>query len=82
VDEVKDFLIDGVLIMNGSDHLHPQPGLGRAVAEANELQDDFSLEITSLPAYLSTVERAGLTRHEGEMRSGAASKMPTRSDVA
>ena len=70
-EQVKDFLIDGVLIMNGSDHLHPQPGLGRAVAEANELQDDFRLEITSLPAYLSTVERAGLTRHEGELRSGA-----------
>ena len=75
VDEVKDFLIDGVLIMNGSDHLHPQTGLGRAVAEANELQDDFSLEITSLPAYLSTVERAGLTRHEGELRSGARSNV-------
>jgi hypothetical protein len=74
-EQVTEFLIDGLLIMNGSDHLHPQPGLGRAVAEANELQDDFHLEITSLPDYLSTVERAGLTRHHGELRSGARSNV-------
>ena len=32
-----------MLLMNGSDHLRPQPWLGRVVAEANELQDDFDL---------------------------------------
>jgi mannosylglycerate hydrolase len=74
-EQVHHFLIDGLLIMNGSDHLHPQPGLGRTVAEANELQDDYHLEITSLPDYLSTVERAGLQRHEGELRSGARSNV-------
>ena len=36
--------------MNGSDHLMPQPWLGRVVAEANDLQDDFDFEVTSLPA--------------------------------
>jgi len=70
-EEVRPFLIDGLLVMNGSDHLHPQPGLGRVLAEANELQDDFRLEITSLPDYLATVQREGLRRHRGELRSGA-----------
>src|SRR5271165_4275663 len=36
--EVAEFLIGGLLIMNGSDHLVPQPFLGRVVAEANALQ--------------------------------------------
>jgi len=70
-ETVHNFLIDGLLMMNGSDHQHPQPGLGRVVAEANELQDDYIMEITSLPDYLATVERVGLSRHHGELRSGA-----------
>ena len=28
----------------------PQPWLGRVVAEANDLQDEFAFEVTSLPA--------------------------------
>ena len=42
-DEFASFLPDDapMLLMNGSDHLRPQPWLGRVVAEANELQDDF-----------------------------------------
>ena len=38
--------------MNGTDHQRAQPWLGRVVAEANALQDDFDLVITSLPEYL------------------------------
>ena len=52
VAEVADFLIDDLLCMNGSDHLMPQPWLGRVVAEANDLQDEFVFEVTSLPRYL------------------------------
>ena len=31
----------------------PQPWLGRVVAEANDLQDEFVFEVTSLPRYLA-----------------------------
>ena len=65
------FLIGPMLMMNGSDHLRPQPALGRVVAEANALQDDYRFEITSLPEYLPTAPTEGLARWQGELRSGA-----------
>ena len=61
--------------MNGSDHLMPQPWLGRVVAEANDLQDDFDFEVTSLPHYLAGAPTEGLTRVEGELRSGSRANM-------
>jgi hypothetical protein len=75
VAEVEDFLMGDLLCMNGSDHLTPQPWLGRVVAEANDLQDDYAFEVTSLPRYLAGAPRDGLTRVEGELRSGARSNM-------
>ncbi len=75
VDEVADFLTGDLLCMNGSDHLMPQPGLGRVIAEANDLQDDFLFEVTSLPRYLSRATSEGLTRVEGELRSGFRANM-------
>ncbi len=74
-EEIASFLTGPMLWMNGSDHLKPQAHLGRVVAEANALQDDFRFEVTSLPAYLSNVEREGLEVHEGEMRSGFRSNV-------
>ena len=75
VAEVADFLIDDMLIMNGSDHLMPQPWLGRVVAEANGLQDEFVFEVTSLPHYLAGRGTDGLTRVQGELRSGIRANM-------
>jgi alpha-mannosidase len=75
VAEVADFLTGDLLCMNGSDHLMPQPWLGRVVAEANDLQDDFDFEVTSLPHYLSGTTTDGLTRVEGELRSGFRANM-------
>ncbi len=75
VAEVDDFVSGDLLCMNGSDHLMPQPWLGRVVAEANDLQDDFAFEITSLPRYLARARRAGLVRVEGELRSGFRANM-------
>ena len=75
IDEVADFLIGDVLIMNGSDHLMPQPQLGRVVAEANDLQDELHFEVTSLPRYLAHAHREGLERVQGELRSGSRSNM-------
>ncbi len=73
--EIGEFLIDSMLCMNGSDHLRPQSFLGRVVAEANDLQDDYVFEITSLPEYLATVPTEGLETWTGELRSGFRSNM-------
>lgn len=73
--QIGSFLLDTLLLMNGSDHLPPQAGLDRVVAEANELQDDFSFEITSLPEYLEHLDTDGLARWDGELRSGARANM-------
>ena len=75
VAEVAEFLMGDLLCMNGSDHLMPQPWLGRVVAEANDLQDEFDFEVTSFPRYLADAPREGLTRVEGELRSGARANM-------
>ena len=75
VAEVAEFLMGDLLCMNGSDHLVPQPWLGRVVAEANELQDEFDFEVTSFPRYLANAPSEGLTRVEGELRSGARANM-------
>ena len=70
IEEVKPYLFDELLVMNGSDHLHPQPFLGATVAAANAAQDDLHFEITTLPDYLSRVPQEGLQRWTGELRSG------------
>ena len=57
--------------MNGTDHQMPQPWLGRVVAEANAVQDDYRFVVTSLPEYLADQPTAGLTTWTGELRSGA-----------
>ena len=75
IEETKSFQMDEMLLMNGSDHLHPQPWLGRVVAEANQIQDELAFEITSLPEYLSRAPREGLEEWRGELRSGARSNV-------
>jgi mannosylglycerate hydrolase len=60
-----------MLLMNGTDHQMPQPWLGRVVAEANEIQDDYRFVVTSLPEYLAEQPADGLTTWSGELRSGA-----------
>jgi len=69
--EIGDFLVDGMLFMNGTDHQSPQPWLGRVVAEANDIQDDFVLEVTGLADYLAGAPSEGLRTWKGELRSGA-----------
>ena len=50
----------GLLLMNGTDHQMPQPWLGRIVAEANAVQDDYRFVVTSLPEYLADQPIGGL----------------------
>ncbi|MBV8463039.1 MAG: hypothetical protein JO368_07085, partial [Acidimicrobiales bacterium] len=72
VEEFGTFLGEGqpLLVMNGTDHQHPQPHLGRVVAEVNDLETELELEITSLAEYLERAPRDGLPSWEGELRSG------------
>lgn len=69
--EIEAFLLDGMLFMNGTDHQEPQPWLGRVVAEANDIQDDYVFEVTSLADYLRSAPTEALPRWRGELRSGA-----------
>ena len=71
--ELGDFQLAGgdLLLMNGSDHLLPQPGLGSVVAAANAAQSELRFEVTSLSEYLRRQPVDGLPEWEGELRSGA-----------
>ncbi|MGH9116807.1 MAG: glycoside hydrolase family 38 C-terminal domain-containing protein [Acidimicrobiales bacterium] len=77
--ELYDDLLGGsdtpVLWMNGTDHLMPQPWLGRVVAEANDVQDDYELSVTSLASYVAAASSDGLPSWEGELRSGARANL-------
>ncbi len=75
LEQIGPFLAGDLLLMNGSDHLPPQPGLGRTLADANSLQDDLHFEITSLPEHLARTSTEGLTSWRGELRSGARANM-------
>ncbi len=77
VDEIGSFLASDapLLFMNGTDHQRPQPWLGRVVAEANEMQSEFELGISSLPDYLAELTTDGLPEWQGELRSGYRSNL-------
>lgn len=62
---------DPILLMNGTDHQSPQPGLPAVLRAANAAQKDFEFELTSLPAYLADAPTEALPTWEGELRSGA-----------
>ena len=71
--ELGDAALDGggLLLMNGTDHHLPQPGLGKVVAEANDAQEEYQFAITSLPEYLELQPITELPEWWGELRSGA-----------
>jgi mannosylglycerate hydrolase len=77
VEEIGAFLRpdDPLLLMNGTDHHRPQPWLGRVVAEANQIQGDFELTITSLADYFEGAPDQDLPEWRGELRSGARSNL-------
>ena len=66
---------DALLLMNGTDHQRPQPWLGRVVAEANQIQGDFELTVSSLSQYLDHAADEDLPEWSGELRSGARSNL-------
>jgi 2-O-(6-phospho-alpha-D-mannosyl)-D-glycerate hydrolase len=75
VDLWGDLLAGPVLWMNGTDHQMPQPWLGRVVAEANDVQDQLELRISSLAEHLAAAPTEGLPEWRGELRSGARANL-------
>ncbi|MEW5786078.1 MAG: glycosyl hydrolase-related protein [Bacillota bacterium] len=69
---------DAILLMNGSDHLMPQPGLPGILPEA-AARLKMALEISSLPRYIAAVrqEAAALQPITGELRSGERAPLLT-----
>jgi alpha-mannosidase len=78
-EEQGDLLIGPILWMNGTDHLMPQPWLGRVVAEANALAADgdsgYELHICSLAEHVRGAPTEGLPSWTGELRSGARANL-------
>jgi len=74
-EEQGDLLLGPILWMNGTDHLLPQPWLGRVVAEANALDDGYELRICSLADHLADAPTEGLPSWRGELRSGARANL-------
>ncbi|MGH9209368.1 MAG: hypothetical protein ACRD2C_01655 [Acidimicrobiales bacterium] len=69
-------LADGpILWMNGTDHQAPQSWLGRVVAEADTIQDDYEIVVASLPEHLALASVEGLPTWQGELRSGARANL-------
>ena len=69
-------MLDGPLLwMNGTDHLMPQPWLGRVIAEANEVQDAYRFVVAGLAEHLDGAPTHDLPRWRGELRSGARSNL-------
>jgi hypothetical protein len=66
---------DPVLWMNGTDHLLPQPHLGRVVAEANEKDAGYRFTVCSLADHLAHAPTDGLPTWHGELRSGARTNL-------
>jgi hypothetical protein len=73
--EQGDLLVGPILWMNGTDHLMPQPWLGRVVAEANTLDGDYELHICSLAEHVQGAPTDGLPSWTGELRSGAGANL-------
>jgi mannosylglycerate hydrolase len=67
-----------VLLMNGSDHLEPQPALPAALAAAAGDLEGASFEIGTLPTFVELARAEALPDpvvHRGELRSGLRSPL-------
>lgn len=70
--------IPSLLLMNGSDHVGPQPGLPAALAAAVAKLPGTRAEIGTLPGFLARAQQEApedLPLHRGELRSGLRSPL-------
>lgn len=73
--EQGELLVGPILWMNGTDHLMPQPWLGRVVEEANALEAGYELHVCSLAEHVRAAPTEGLPSWTGELRSGARANL-------
>jgi mannosylglycerate hydrolase len=74
---IKDSLVphdaatNNLLLMNGTDHMEPQPELPAAMARANQELEDIKLIHSTLPMYIEALRQANpeLQTVRGELRS-------------
>jgi mannosylglycerate hydrolase len=66
---------DPLLWMNGTDHLLPQPHLGRVVAEANDAGDRYRGAGRVARRAPGVAPSDGIPTWQGELRSGARSNL-------
>jgi len=60
-----------ILLMNGNDHVLPQPGLSAATAAAGRALDGTQVRLARLDDYLAQLPKGGWPRWTGELRSSA-----------
>jgi hypothetical protein len=60
-----------VLVMNGNDHVSPQPGLTAAVAAAGAHLNGVTVRLARLTEYLDRVPASGWPRWTGELRASS-----------
>ena len=60
------------LLMNGCDHLFPQPDIPKIIRDVNKLLDNAQLMHSTLPEYIRRVRemKPRLKKYQGEFRSG------------
>lgn len=74
LSELSSFEPDGaVLVMNGTDHIRPQPELGQTLAAVQD--EDKTYKIASLWEYLAALPAEAKARWDGELRSGARANL-------
>lgn len=66
---------DSLLVMNGSDHLKPQPKLPSLLAELNARGDDRRFLISTLAEYLKSMPAEATEEWTGELRSSARANL-------
>jgi len=70
--------IPSLLLMNGSDHMEPQPGLPAALEKAAALVPEATFELGHLPGFVARAREEApedLVVHRGELRSGLRSPL-------
>lgn len=74
-DELETYWLGDILLMNGTDHSTPAPGLAAALRDANAAQDEYEFATMRLDEYLSSAPAGSLPEWSGEMRSGARANL-------
>ena len=73
--ELRSWWLGDLLLMNGTDHSAPDPGLSDVLTEANAVQDEYEFAVSRLEDYLRAAPAEELPAWRGELRSGARANL-------